>query len=364
MTVCGIADSAVVAVTDVNGNDIKLTTNEDGYEFTMPKCDVTVSVVLDTGISETTVIDGKTYVVVKNASDFVKAVKSIADGNSELNVYIAENINLTAEELTEYPIYTDEMKQSYNGIFDGAGHTITFDGLKQSMLYYIGSEGIIKNITVDGTISSIKSDSSDESSVTESMASGIAMANNGQIVNCINKADISGIKASGITILNNGIVYNCMNNGDITGLKLAGAITCSNSSMVIIASNEGKIINQNEYSSWNNMTGNGDDNDLLVQDFSSETDSSNKIEFAATANGIAEQIKLSDNLEFKISEDALKWSVSKTGLVFADDENVPYNIFSNNGVNQPYKQGENVEFTVDTSSLEEDLVISDITFES
>ena len=87
------------------------------------------------------------------------------------------------------------MKQSYNGIFDGAGHTITFDGLKQSMLYYIGSEGIIKNITVDGTISSIKSDSSDETSVTESIASGIAMANNGQIVNCVNKADISGIKA-------------------------------------------------------------------------------------------------------------------------------------------------------------------------
>ena len=99
------------------------------------------------------------------------------------------------------------------------------------------------------------------------MASGIAMANNGQIVNCINKADISGIKASGITILNNGIVYNCMNKGDITGLKLAGAITCSNSSMVIIASNEGKIINQNENSSWNNMTGNDDDNGLLVQDF-------------------------------------------------------------------------------------------------
>lgn len=353
-----------IKVTDSKGKSVKVTkTSDNTYEFTMPKCDVTVSAVLDTGISETTVIDGKTYVVVKNASDFVKAVKSIADGNSELNVYIAENIKLMAEKLAEYPIYTDEMKQSYNGIFDGAGHTITFDGLKQSMLYYIGSEGIIKNITVDGTISSIKSDSSDESSVTESMASGIAMANNGQIVNCINKADISGIKASGITILNNGIVYNCMNKGDITGLKLAGAITCSNSSMVIIASNEGKIINQNENSSWNNMTGNDDDNGLLVQDFSSETDSSNKIEFAATANAIAEQIQLSDNLEFKISEDALKWSVSKTELVFADDENIPYYMFLNNGVEEPYKQGETVEFTVDTSSFEEDLVISDITLE-
>ena len=50
----------------------------------MPECDVTVSAVLDTGISETTVIDGKTYVVVKNASDFVKAVKSIADGNKRI----------------------------------------------------------------------------------------------------------------------------------------------------------------------------------------------------------------------------------------------------------------------------------------
>ena len=50
VTICGIADSVVVAVTDVNGNDIKLTKNEDGYEFTMPKCDVTLSAVLDTGI--------------------------------------------------------------------------------------------------------------------------------------------------------------------------------------------------------------------------------------------------------------------------------------------------------------------------
>ena len=36
-------------------------------------------------------------------------------------------------------------------------------------------------------------------------------------------------------------------------------------------------------------------------------------------------------------------------------------MFLNNGVEQPYKQGETVEFTVDTSSFEEDLVISDIT---
>ena len=48
--------------------------------------------------------------------------------------------------------------------------------------------------------------------------------------------------------------------------------------MADCSSNEGKIINQNENSSWNNMTGNDDDNGLLVQDFSSETDSSNKIE--------------------------------------------------------------------------------------
>ena len=126
----------------------------------MPKGSVTVSVVMDSGIEETTEIDGKTYAVVKNADDFIKAVTSIAAGNNILNVYIAEDITLTSDDLANYLVY-DENTPAYNGTFDGAGHTVTFNGLAAAeatedtavaMLGLIGKKGVVKNLTVDGTI--------------------------------------------------------------------------------------------------------------------------------------------------------------------------------------------------------------------
>ena len=80
VTVCGIADSAVVAVTDVNGNDIKLTKNEDGYEFTMPKSQVNIQAICDYNL--TTDSEGVYYI--SDADDLVAFARIVEAGHTLL----------------------------------------------------------------------------------------------------------------------------------------------------------------------------------------------------------------------------------------------------------------------------------------
>ncbi len=345
-----VPSSAEVTVTDKDGNNVVL--SDEGV-FTMPEGSVTVSVVMDSGIEETTKIDGKTYAVVRNADDFINAVKSIAAGYNTLNVYIAEDITLAAADLANYPVY-DGSTPAYNGTFDGAGHTVTFDGLTMegstAMLALIGKKGVVKNLTVDGTIGG-------------STASAVAYINAGTIINCINKSAISGETAAGIVCINEGTIFNCINKGDISGSFYSAAIAYENTNKgeVAFVANECTISNPSE--SGNSFIANGKIANMCI-DLSAETEKSAWEEGAATLNGALEEKKAYVSL----FNDCKEWSVAETDtsaeIVFADEENAPYYMLTTPDGYKPYKAGSTVEVTFDTSKLDEGFVISSATVQA
>ncbi|MCI5884369.1 MAG: hypothetical protein MRZ84_10145, partial [Eubacterium sp.] len=344
VTLRDVPSSAKVTVTDKNGNKVEITGQEDTYQFTMPAGAVTVSVVMDSGIKETTEIDGKTYVVVKTAEDFIKAVTSIAQGNNALNVKIAEDIRLTSDILQSYPVYSEETLD-YNAIFDGAGHTVTFDGLATSMLPSIGEKGMIKDLTIAGS-----------NSGTAGIAV-VALVNKGTIMNCINKVNISGELAAGFVSTNRGTICNCINKGDMNGSNLSVAIAGINQGTVSFVANEGTL---GDASVGKGLIANGNEvkNSL---DLSAEADKSVWAVNAAKFNGALEKEKADSSLY----DNCREWSVIETDtsaeLVFADEENAAYYMCTTPDGDQAYQVGDTVEVTVDSSSIEEGMKIKSVT---
>lgn len=109
--------------------------------------------------------------------------------------------------------------EKYTGSFDGAGHTIKglnieSDKTYQGLFGYVGTTGVVKNVTVEGSISSSKN-----------FVGGIAGYNAGNIEGCCNKARVTSTKqyVGGIVGNNNGLpasyanIISCYNVGHISG---------------------------------------------------------------------------------------------------------------------------------------------------
>lgn len=207
--------SVSVTVTDKKGKEITVTevVTEDSYDekvtykFTMPASAVTVDAAMDLGIEETTEIDGKTYVVVKNGEELMKVLNAINNGNTTLNVYVDKDITVT-EELTDG--YSPNGYYEYNGIFDGGGNCVTFEKVDTTdfaMIGTVGEYGAVKNLIVDGTINANR------------YATAVAIVNRGIIYNFMNKASITGRgeAVAPVAIFNEGNVMDVINYGSITG---------------------------------------------------------------------------------------------------------------------------------------------------
>lgn len=112
---------------------------------------------------------------------------------------------------------------SFNGTFDGNGHTITIgwpvdDCQYRGLFSIIGSKGVVKNVIVDGSLFS----SGDKSS----WVGAIAGENYGTIINCVSYVSVN---STGVT--NNNPKYHCtggiagMNSGTISYCVVASHVS-------------------------------------------------------------------------------------------------------------------------------------------
>ena len=113
---------------------------------------------------------------------------------------------------------------SFEGEFDGQGHTVSKLHAVQGRAGYVGLfgyvDGTIKNLVVSGTVSG------DEDAIGGSI---VGCADGGIIKGCVNKANVESGYAGGIVgkIGNAGTVVECQNIGEVKGNKaggIAGAI--------------------------------------------------------------------------------------------------------------------------------------------
>ena len=214
--------------------------------------------------------------LVQTKDDLQTIANTVNDGKSLSGIYfqLCNNIALSSEWM---PIGCYASKTAFQGNFDGNGYTIS--GLSISsptidlagLFGYVGTTGVIKDLTVAGTLSGAKSlggivgrndgtisDCSFSGTITTSLSSGevggIAAENGGLIENCSATSGTftggaSG-RAGGIAGYNDtssGIISQCINSASIviggTAYPALGGIvgSCNNSSVVQYCINRGTV---------------------------------------------------------------------------------------------------------------------------
>ncbi|MGI6434174.1 MAG: fibronectin type III domain-containing protein [Syntrophomonadaceae bacterium] len=151
--------------------------------------------------------------------------------------YEGETVALTADiDLTSDVWAT--ITGSFNGIFDGDGHTIS--NPDATLFATIGATGVVRNLGITGTASvagapiALTNNGMIENCYNEMNVTNGSTGNTGGIVTgnattgtiqyCFNSGVISGTWVGGITGRNYGKVLNCYNAGPITGTNWSGGI--------------------------------------------------------------------------------------------------------------------------------------------
>ena len=118
---------------------------------------------------------------------------------------------------------------AFNGVFDGNGHKITFDGIPVGLFQEIGRDGIIQNVWFDGSI--------------EGSSTGPAgNVNYGAIINCL--STVKGESSVGmVSRLADGVISNCVSVGQPKAGGLIGSYGGPNWADEDIPKYIGKIYN-------------------------------------------------------------------------------------------------------------------------
>ncbi len=132
-----------------------------------------------------------------------------------------ENDEIENDKYRWSPYYEKTECRTFTGVLDGDGHTIsnlyidvsdklgdndyTYDHYA-ALIYSVGTEGKVKNLTVEGTI------------IGKGQIGGITAFNNGIIDGCVNKVNVVGLSyMGGIAGDNYGQIINCKNLASVTG---------------------------------------------------------------------------------------------------------------------------------------------------
>lgn len=187
----------------------------------------------------------------------------------------------------------------------GTVENIDFANVNVTAGIYVGtiagySNGIIKNITINGNVNSNTETSVDVGASINSVYSGSVVAlNYGIITNIKNDAMVgptanTSLYSGGLVSQNFGIIYNCENNGVVKG-TIAGGISAINSGVISAVINTANVI-CNSYSS-------------------------NVTQISAVAGGIAAQNKESGQISNSIVNNS-QFDAQNSGVICASTENI------------------------------------------
>lgn len=195
----------------------------------------------------------------------LKAIANNLNGNYRLT----NDIKLSGKEWKSIGCYHSSpfLNSPFTGTFDGAGYTIsnltTID--EGGFFEYIGEGAVVKNLTIKGKLTATDgnaiallagvSEGMIRNCITEGSINlkgskdvalaGMICTNAGDIRNCINKVKISqktDMDVGGVAVCNNGIMLNCENQGDIKLQNgIAGGVVSVNYGTVRNCENKGNI---------------------------------------------------------------------------------------------------------------------------
>ena len=212
-----------ITVKDTNGTAVDTTKTAEGYTFTMPESDVTISATTDIKLTQT---DGVYQI---NSADEMKILSDAVNNGydtKDKSFKLTSNVSLSSADGFA-PIGKES--NSFNGTFDGNEKTVALDldlstSFGVGLFGYCGSGSVIKNVTTTGTVKGT------------SDVAGIAGNARGKIINCHNGADVTGSNShvGGISGSSSSYVINCSNSGAVNGKQYVGGIIGNMSTAYII----------------------------------------------------------------------------------------------------------------------------------
>lgn len=163
-----------------------------------------------------------------------------------------------------------EMIPVFEGIFDGNNHTIDDwlyedEGYVTGFFRYIGENGIVKNLTLSGTV---------RVTGQKQCVGGLCGENSGSIRNCSFRGTIEGdTETGGIAGINTstGSISGCSSHGNISGYYFTGGIVGKNHGSISNCSNQAGINNkiswveQDDENGLDWIKGFGSDEDLIIE---------------------------------------------------------------------------------------------------
>ena len=197
----------------------------------------------------------------------LKTFRDIVNGanrqvkDSDAHAKLMNDIDLNGNEKNQWTPIGNSIGNSYEGTFNGDGHTISGLYIKntsndtdyQGLFGFVGSEGTVQNLTVDGTVSGSWSVGgvvgynnggtvtgctfSVSGTVSGRMYVGGVVGRNsgtyGSVTNCYNTGEVTGSTSGGVVGYNqSGTVENCYNTGTVSGSDYVGGVVGSNSGTV------------------------------------------------------------------------------------------------------------------------------------
>ena len=153
--------------------------------------------------------DGDGYYLLSTAQDLTDFAVLVNSGSNTANAKVTQDITLTG---------TWSGINNYNGTFDGQGHTISGVSGNCGLFAFIGSDGTVKRVIVDGSIYSGDG------------AGGIANSNAGTITRCGFIGSVGGGRdtnngyVAGIAAYSSGQVSHCFNRGTVSARYVGGIV--------------------------------------------------------------------------------------------------------------------------------------------
>ncbi|MBQ6000284.1 MAG: chitobiase/beta-hexosaminidase C-terminal domain-containing protein [Clostridia bacterium] len=171
-------------------------------------------------LTQGSVLSPQTVYTVSNVAGLERLAELTAAGIdfTGCTVYLTADVDLAKSAFAGIgtPGYPYAQSVSFNGTFNGQGHTVSGIRTAAGLFGCIGPKGAVLNLTVNSAISHPE------------YVGGIAVYNYGLVESCTNLASLSNSDKNsavgGIVGANYGTVRGCQNRGDINGSKAGGIV--------------------------------------------------------------------------------------------------------------------------------------------
>lgn len=200
-------------------------------------------------ISNATDVAELVYAVSQSSSDYNKAgVYYELEGNLTLSSSWKGIGSATSENNSKGTSSVSSSSKAFQGTFNGNGKTITLSGSANGVFNYVGTSGVVYNLTT--AQASGASYGVTTSASTDYVAAAVAY-NRGQVKNVTNKAAVNASSAynvGGVVGFNDGYnesgatsIERCTNTAAVTGKQKVGGIAGENAATIALCTNSGTV---------------------------------------------------------------------------------------------------------------------------